>query len=85
LQIVVEDARPVAASCDEEQVHVRLADGRSLSAPLWWYPRLLQASAAERSDIELSPLGMHWPKIDEDISVASIFRGERAPGAKAPA
>jgi hypothetical protein len=75
---------PIAATCDT-QLALILADGRSLSAPLFWYPRLLQASAAERSDIELSPLGMHWPKIDEDISVASIFRGERAPGAKAPA
>jgi hypothetical protein len=84
LQIVVEDARPVAALCDSEQLHVTLADGRGLSAPLWWYPRLAEASPEERSEIELSPLGIHWPRIDEDISVASIFRGERAPGAKAP-
>ena len=85
LQIEVEDARPVAAVCDDVQLHVTLADGRALSAPLWWYPRLVKASPDERKVVELSPLGIHWPKIDEDISVASIFRGERAPGAKAPA
>jgi hypothetical protein len=85
LQIEVEDARPVAATCDDTQLHVTLADGRALSAPLWWYPRLVSASDAERNEVEFTPLGIHWPQIDEDISVASIFRGERAPGAKAPA
>lgn len=85
LQIVVEDARPVAALCDNAHLHVTLADGRAVSAPLWWYPRLVGATPDERNDVELSPLGIHWPAIDEDISVASIFRGERAPGAQAPA
>ena len=85
LQVVVEDARPVAALCDDAHLHVTLADGRALSAPLWWYPRLVSATPEDRNDVELSPLGIHWPAIDEDISVASIFRGERAPGAQAPA
>ena len=83
LQIEVEDARPVAAICDDAQLHVTLADGRALSAPLWWYPRLVGASPEERNAVELTPLGIHWPRIDEDISVASIFRGEHAPGASA--
>jgi hypothetical protein len=77
---------PVAARCDGAYLHVTLADGRVLRAPLWRYPRLLAASAAERAAIETSPLGLHWPAIDEDISVASILRGWKAPGAKpAPA
>ena len=84
LQIVAEDAQPVAASCDDAHLHVALADGRALKAPLWWYPRLLSASPEEREQVELMQLGIHWPQIDEDISVASILRGERAPGAKAP-
>ena len=84
LQIEVDDARPVAAECAGAHLHVTLADGRALSAPLWWYPRLLSATPEERNEVELSPLGIHWPRLDEDISVASIFRGERAPGAKAP-
>lgn len=84
LQIDVEDARPVGATCDETHLSVTLRDGRVLRAPLWWYPRLFAATIDQRAAIELSPLGMHWPKIDEDISVASILRGAKAPGATAP-
>ena len=85
LQIEVEDSRPIAAHCDSEHVEVTLADGRVLQTPLWWYPRLAKASLEERAEIEFSPLGLHWPKIDEDISVASMLRGQKAPGAKPPA
>jgi hypothetical protein len=84
LQIEVEDARPLAADCDDRHLTVTLADGRVLQTPLWWYPRLLAATAEQRSQVELSPLGMHWPEIDEDISVASMLRGSKAPGAKQP-
>ena len=84
LQIDVEDARPVAARCDDRHMSVALADGRVPEAPLWWYPRLLSATPDRRAIIELSPLGMHWPEIDEDISVASIVRGSKAPGAIEP-
>lgn len=84
LQIEVEDARPVAAQCDDSHLIATLADGRVLRAPLWWYPRLVSASPDRRAVIELSPLGIHWPEIDEDISVASILRGAKAPGATAP-
>ena len=84
LQIDVEDARPVAAQCDDRHLIVTLADGRVLRAPLWWYPRLLSATPDRRAVIELSQLGVHWPEIDEDISVASILRGLKAPGATEP-
>ncbi len=84
VEIVVEDARPVAAACDADSLHVSLADGRALSAPLWWYPRLLAAGPALRANIELMPMGLHWPDIDEDISIASILRGQKAPGARRP-
>ena len=84
LQIELEDCRPVHASCDGEHLHVKLADGREVSTPLWWYPRLQKAPAADRQDVELMPMGIHWPRIDEDISVASLLRGQKAPGAKAP-
>jgi len=76
----IEDSRPIAVSCDTEQLHVTLADGRAISAPLWWYPRLHHATPAERSKVELMPMGIHWPALDEDISIASILRGEKAPG-----
>ena len=84
LVLEIEDSRPVDARCDDVQLHVRLADGREVSTPLWWYPRLAAASADARSEIELMPMGIHWPEIDEDISVASMLRGEKAPGASAP-
>ena len=83
LVLEIEDSRPVDARCDDSQLHVRLADGREISAPLWWYPRLLRASSSARSEIELMPMGLHWPEIDEDISIASMLRGEKAPGARA--
>lgn len=84
LQIEIEDSRPVAVFCDESNLTVTLADGRRVQTPLWWYPRLLNASAGQRAIVELSPLGVHWPEVDEDISVASMLRGQKAPGAKPP-
>ena len=85
LRIEVEDTQPAAVACDDAHLHVTLVDGRTLSAPLWWYPRLAAADHASRNEAELMPLGIHWPALDEDISIASIVRGERAPGAKEPA
>ncbi len=84
LQIEVEDAQPVAVECDDRHLTVTLADGRVLRTPLWWYPRLLAATSEQKSQVELSPLGIHWPDIDEDISIASMLRGSKAPGAKEP-
>ena len=81
LQIEIEDARPVRAICDAKSVRITLADGRELTAPLWWYPRLLNAAPAKWDVVEFMPMGIHWPEIDEDISVASILRGQKAPGA----
>lgn len=82
LVLEITDSRPVEAYCDAEHLHVTLADGRTLSAPLWWYPRLVKATPGQRNAIELMPMGLHWPEIDEDISIASMLRGEKAPGAK---
>jgi hypothetical protein len=84
LQIEVEEATPVEVTCDGDNLTIKLHDGRVLRAPLWWYPRLANATAEARARVELSPMGVHWPDIDEDISVASILRGQKAPGARAP-
>jgi hypothetical protein len=53
-----------------------LADGREVGVPLSWYPRLESASAAQRLDYELlgGGLGVHWPTLDEDISIAAVVR-----------
>jgi hypothetical protein len=85
LQIEIEDSSPEEAHCDVRHLNVRLADGRILQTPLWWYPRLWNAGAADRNVIELMPMGLHWPQLDEDISIASMLRGQKAPGAKPPA
>jgi hypothetical protein len=54
---------------------VDLSDGRTLGVPLAWFPRLLQASPAERERVELSRVGLHWEDLDEDISVAGLLAG----------
>jgi hypothetical protein len=82
LVLEIMDSRPVAARCDQTHLHVTLADGREVSTPLWWYPRLLHATPTQREVVEFLPMGLHWPQVDEDISVASMLRGEKAPGAR---
>jgi hypothetical protein len=65
----------------EDELIVALADGRRISVPLAWFPRLLHATAAQRSNWELlgDGEGIHWPEVDEDLSVAGILRGTPAP------
>ena len=60
-----------------EAVHVDLNDGRTVSAPLAWYPRLVHATLVERNHWRLigNGQGIHWPDLDEDISVESILAG----------
>jgi hypothetical protein len=60
---------------DEHTMSVDLTDGRSLRVPLAWFPRLLRATPAEREQVELSRNGLHWEKLDEDISVAGLLAG----------
>lgn len=70
-------ARTVVVSADE--LTVSLADGRVISVPLVWFPRLVQASAASRSKWELlgDGEGIHWPDADEDLSVEGLLAGNR--------
>jgi hypothetical protein len=56
---------------------VTLADGSRIATPLAWYPRLLRASAAERQNYEIMPMGIHWPDVDEDLSIAGMLKGRR--------
>lgn len=80
-----EEFEPVRAACSASELLVELANGMKLSAPLWWYPMLQSASARDRNEIELSTSGVHFPKLDFDLSVESILSGLKAPGAKPPA
>lgn len=61
----------------KDSLVVQLKDGRTLTAPLTWYPRLLHGSQAERRNFRLlgSGEGVHWPELDEDISVDGLLRG----------
>ena len=79
--------RIMRAGCTEDSVFVELADGRTVSAPLAWYPRLLHASPQQRSNclIAGSGYGIHWPEIDEDLSVEGLLRGAPAPRVSAKA
>jgi hypothetical protein len=61
---------------DEHTMSVDLTDGRTLRVPLAWFPRLLNATAAERNRFELSRNGLHWEKLDEDISVTGLLAGQ---------
>lgn len=62
---------------------VDLVDGRTISVPLVWFPRLLHASPAQRNNWKLAGggFGIHWPDVDEDVSTASLLRGIPAPTA----
>ncbi len=77
--------RVTEVACTEDKLIVDLADGRSISVPLAWYPRLLHATPRERDNWQLAGagFGMHWPDIDEDLSVEGLLRGALSPRVKA--
>jgi hypothetical protein len=68
-------------STTETDLVVHLADGRTIIVPLAWYPRLLGASAEQRADYRLIGDGeyIHWPQVDEDLTVSGLLRGTPAP------
>jgi len=68
-----------------QHLSVDLVDGRTITVPLSWYPRLSSATPAQRANWELagSGSGIHWPDLDEDLSVEGILRGAPAPGGHA--
>jgi hypothetical protein len=72
------DVRPCAIEFTANELVVTLMDGRKIATPLDWYPRLKQASAEQRVNFELMPMGIHWPDIDEDLGIAGMLRGRLA-------
>lgn len=66
---------PTAIRFDDAQMWVELDDGRTLGIPLVWFPRLLKATPEQRTAFFLSPSGLHWDEIDEDISIAGLLAG----------
>jgi hypothetical protein len=67
---------PKAVRFDDDTLWVSLSDGRTIAAPLTWFPRLLDATPAQREKFELSNTGLHWENLDEDISVAGLLAGQ---------
>ncbi len=65
---------------DKNSFVVYLNDGRNISVPIIWYPRLLNGNKIERKNYELigDGEGMHWPDLDEDISIEGILAGRRS-------
>jgi hypothetical protein len=68
----------------EDVISVDLMDGRTISVPLVWYPRLLKATPAERQQWEIcgGGYGLHWEGLDEDLSTAGMLRGAPSPEAR---
>ena len=77
--------RVMTVSSTDIQLTVELEDGRSISVPLAWYPRLLHASQSDRDDWQVAGggFGIYWPAIDEDLSVEGLLRGAPAPRVRA--
>ena len=69
---------PVNVHVSRDTLRVDLADGRSIIAPTSWFPRLAEGTNEEWARFELDDLGIHWPDLDEDISVVGLLLGEKS-------
>lgn len=81
----IQEARAQSLSLSDEGLSVDLVDGRTVIVPLVWYPRLWYGSAEERNHFEIFGDGayIHWPELDEDLTVAGLLEGKRS-GESAP-
>ena len=75
------DERVAGVEFTSDSLVVSLMDGRRISVPLVWYPRLFAATEAQRKNWKLSGggYGIHWPDLDEDLSTVGLLRGSPAP------
>ena len=75
------DERVADLDITEDTLSVRLMDGRTISVPLAWYPRLLNATEDQKRNWQISGggYGIHWPDVDEDLSTDGLLRGAPAP------
>lgn len=78
------DARVKTVSFDQEFLHVEMVDGRQVSAPLAWYPRLAGATPEQLSQWTLigGGYGIHWEAVDEDLSAEGLILQQPAPGVR---
>jgi len=75
------DPRAVDVAIDDDNLTVGPADGRHVTVPLAWFPRILHASPGQRRNWRLigDGRGIHWPDLDEDLSVSGLLRGASVP------
>jgi hypothetical protein len=80
LQSDLAEARAQRVSVSEDTLTVELVDGRTVTVPVTWYPRLAHGSLAERANWRLigEGEGIHWPDLDEDISIEGLLAGRRS-------
>ncbi len=72
---MITSPRAKSVDFDDDQMWVRLEDGRTLGIPLAWFPRLLHGSPEARLEVSISPSGLHWETLDEDISIEGLIAG----------
>ena len=79
------DERVKTVTFDDDSIHVELMDGRWVSAPLAWYPRLAGASTEQLAKWTVcgAGYGIHWDELDEDLSTEGLLRQQPAPGVRA--
>ncbi len=80
LAIEIEEARAQSVRVSEDALSVDLVDGRTIIVPLVWYPRLWHGTSQERDRLEIIGDGayIHWPDLDEDLTVAGLLVGRRS-------
>ncbi|MBN1394613.1 MAG: DUF2442 domain-containing protein [Pirellulales bacterium] len=78
--VEISEAHAQNVEVREDSLFVELVDGRTISAPLAWYPRLWHGADQERAHFEIIGDGsyIHWPNLDEDLTVAGILAGRRS-------
>jgi hypothetical protein len=78
--IEIQEARAQRVTVSHDALSIDLVDGRTIIAPLMWYPRLWHGRAEERRNVEFLGDGtiLHWPDLDEDLSVAGVLAGRRS-------
>ena len=76
--------RMIKVIVTDDTLSVDLEDGRTLSVPIGWYPRLSHGTAAERANVQIAGagFGLHWPALDEDVGVEGLLLGK--PSAESP-
>ncbi|NML62693.1 DUF2442 domain-containing protein [Massilia sp. RP-1-19] len=81
----IPDERVKAVAFDDDSIHVELMDGRQVSAPLAWYPRLAAATAEQLAQWSVcgAGYGIHWSELDEDLSTEGLLRQQPAPMVRA--